>query len=613
MTASPGRRGRFQIPLRAALVLGSGGLMLLAVAMSLYLGYRGARATTIELLSDQAEAVIDATIHVLESELDPVVDQAAWIAGAFASGDIDFSDPERLDLFIRGTMAATPELTAMALFKPDLQHRLYSRAREEAELLDRSSDSRLAQWLRGVREQGTASWGAPVWVEGLGETVINLRTPLYRGERFLGVLAQGVSIGRLSRTLAPESVEDDLIYFVLYDQDWVVAHPLLEDTLEAFSHARPLPPLATFRDDVVDEIWAPERTSLEFVRPGATIQGGNVTVDGKEYVFLHRELRDYADKPLTIGVYFSSDLVTETEQVVRLKNMAYAGITILILSLIAALFVSRSIGSPILRLSTAAKQIRRGDLDRFEPLPRTAYREITDASLSFNAMVEGLKERNLVRGLLGKYVPEEVAKDLIKDRGAVEPISTEATVMFTDIAGFTTISESITPEEMVDMLNDYFTVLAGILEEHGGVIAQFQGDGLLAMFNVPVADPRHATHAVRSALEIQQAVRARSFAGHQLNCRIGLATGEVVAGSVGATDRLTFTVYGDTVNLASRLEQMNKDLGTRILVDQRTADLAGEFPFESMGEMAVRGRAEPETVYTVKVETAAGSPADSPP
>jgi len=607
MTATPGNGRGVQIPLRTALVLGSGGLMLFAVAIALYLGYRSAREVTIELLSDQAEAVIDATINVLEWELDPTVDQAAWIAQAFASGEIDFSNPEPLDLFIQGTLAATPDLTGLALYTPDLQQRIFVRDRDFVELVDRSSDDRLARWMQGVREQRTASWGAPVWVDRLGETVINLRTPLYRGERFLGVLAQGVSIGRLSRRLAVESAEDDLVYFVLYDQNWVLAHPLLMDTRKAFSDEQPLPQLATFGDEVLDDIWAPGLKSLEFLRRGSTIQGGKFMVEGRDYVFLYRELRRYADKPLTIGVYFSEDVVTEADQIARLRKTGYAGGAILVLSVIAALFVGRAIGHPILRLSDAAKKIRRGDLDRFEPLPRTAFREITAASLSFNAMVEGLRERNLVRGLLGKYVPEEVAKDLIKDRGVIEPISTEATIMFTDIAGFTTISESITPEEMVEMLNDYFTVLADILEDHGGVIAQFQGDGLIAMFNVPVADPNHATEAVRSALEIQKAVGARPFAGHVLTCRVGLATGEVVAGSVGASDRLTFTVYGDTVNMASRLEQMNKEYGTQILVHGRTAELAGDFPFESMGEVTVRGRVEPVTVYTVKAEKAAGS------
>ncbi len=599
MTASGGNRRGFQIPLRTALVLGSGGLMLLAVTVALFLGYRGARETTVELLSDSADAILNGTVHVLERELNPVVDQALWIAEEFASGRVGFSDPHALDIFIRGTLAATRELTGLALFTPDYRERLYSRGIDHAVLENRSPERGSLAWIDAIRAQRHPSWGAPIWVDDLRETIINLRTPLFRDGRFLGVLIQGVSIADLSRTLSIESIRDDLIHFVLYDRNWVLAHPLLMDTRTTFSDAEPLPALAAFGDRILAEIWASEKTPLEFIHTDATYRGGKVLIDEQEYVFLYRKIDSYADKPLTLGVYFNADLVGETKQVVRLRKILYAGIAILVLSVIAALLVGRAIGTPILRLSDAAEKIKGGDLDRFEPLPRTAFREITDASMSFNAMVEGLKERNLVRGLLGKYVPEDVAKNLIKDRGVIEPVSTEATIMFTDIAGFTTISESITPEEMVDMLNDYFTVMADILEDHGGVIAQFQGDGLIAMFNVPVADPNHAAEAVRSALEIQKAVGARPFAGHALSCRVGLATGQVVAGSVGASDRLSFTVYGDTVNVASRLEQMNKEHGTQILVHERTAELAGDFPFESMGVVNVRGRAEPVTVYTV--------------
>jgi class 3 adenylate cyclase len=599
MTGAEGEKSGVQIPLRTALVLGSGGLMLLAVATVLFLGYRGARDTTIELLSDSAETIINGIVLVLERELDPVVDQAIWISRHFASGDIGFGDPERLDMFVQGALAATPELTGLSLFTPGLRQRRYSRESDGVEVVDRSSDAQLGLWIDAVREQRGASWGPPVWVDSQGETVINLRTALFGGGRFLGALVQGVSIGRLSRTLAIERGEDGFVSFVLYDRDWVLAHPLLSDTRTAFSDQQPLPPLAAFSDGVVGQIWASEQSALSYVRPDSAVKARTIEVDGHDYVFLYREFRRYADKPLIVGVYFSGDVVTETDQVARLRRIAFAGGAILVLSLIAAVMAGRAIGRPILRLSDAAKKIQRGDLGLFEPLPRTAFREITDASLSFNGMVEGLRERNLVRGLLGKYVPEDVAKNLIKDRGVIEPISAEATIMFTDIAGFTTLSEAITPEAMVDMLNEYFTVMAGILEDHGGVIAQFQGDGLLAMFNVPVADPDHAAEAVRSALEIQRAVGARPFAGHALTCRIGLATGEVVAGSVGASDRLTFTVYGDTVNLASRLEQMNKEHGTQIMVHERTAELAGAFPFRSMGVVTVRGRVEPVTVYTV--------------
>jgi len=600
VTAINGDDRGVQIPLRTAMVLGLGGLMLLAVAVALWLGYRGTRETTVELMSDTAETILNATVHVFERELDPVVDQALWIADGFVSGLIDFSDLDRLDMFIRGALAATPDLTGLALFTPDYRERLYRRGVDRAVLADRSSDEEFKQWIGGIQNQRGPTWGPPVWVDDLRDTIINLRTPLFREGRFLGVLIQGVSVADLSRALSTENAADDWVQFVLYDRTWVLAHPAMTDPRETYSDAEPLPALATFEDGVLRGIWSPDRTPLEFIHPDTGIQGGTITVSDHPYVFLYRELSRYADKPLILGIYFDRDLIGETVQITRLRRVLYAGTAIIVLSVIAALLVGRAIGQPILRLSDAAETIKGGDLDRFEPLPRTAFREITDASLSFNAMVEGLKERNLVRGLLGKYVPEDVAKNLIKDRGMIEPISAEATIMFTDIAGFTTISESITPVEMVDMLNDYFTVLAQILEDHGGVIAQFQGDGLIAMFNVPVADPDHAAEAVRSALEIQKAVGARPFAGHALSCRVGLATGEVVAGSVGASDRLTFTVYGDTVNLASRLEQMNKEHGTRILVHERTAELAGDFPFESIGIVTVRGKVEPVTVFTVR-------------
>ena len=112
---------------------------------------------------------------------------------------------------------------------------------------------------------------------------------------------------------------------------------------------------------------------------------------------------------------------------------------------------------------------------------------------------------------------------------------------------------------------------------------------------------------------MQRAIAARTFAGHALASRIGITTGDVVAGSVGTSGRLSYTIYGDTVNLASRLEQMNKQFGTAILVSQNTVAHAGDIPFERIGEVEVRGKAEPVTVYTVRAETAAAPSAGSPP
>ena len=178
----------------------------------------------------------------------------------------------------------------------------------------------------------------------------------------------------------------------------------------------------------------------------------------------------------------------------------------------------------------------------------------------------------------------------------------EATILFTDIEGFTTISETMTPTELIATLNDYFAVVSKPINEHGGVINQFQGDAILATFNLPETLPDHAAHAIRAALAMQEALKCTQFGnGIVLRSRIGINSGEIVGGLVGTGDRLGYTVHGDDVNLAARLEQLNKEHGTRIIVSGRTCELAGpaQFPFKKLGSTTVRGRRTPVVIYTL--------------
>ena len=149
----------------------------------------------------------------------------------------------------------------------------------------------------------------------------------------------------------------------------------------------------------------------------------------------------------------------------------------------------------------------------------------------------------------------------------------EATILFTDIAGFTTIAEYLAPHELVAALNDYLETVLAPIRAHGGVVNTFIGDGLFASFNMPLACEGHAAAAVRAAIDIQRAVGSRTFGdqGVALATRIGISTGNVIGGSVGAGQRLSFTLLGDTVNLAARLEELNKQYGTRILVSREHA------------------------------------------
>jgi adenylate cyclase len=202
-------------------------------------------------------------------------------------------------------------------------------------------------------------------------------------------------------------------------------------------------------------------------------------------------------------------------------------------------------------------------------------------------------------------VPEEVVRRVrASEQGVVagEGEVALATIFFTDIEGFTTLSESLEPTELIKTLNEYFSAVVEPIERHGGTITQFQGDAILASFNLPEPEPDHAAHAVQAAIEIQALLAQRTFGnGLTLRSRVGINSGTVVGGLVGTGNRLGYTLHGDDVNLAARLEQLNKEYGTRIIVADRTVALAGRdrFPFRPLGETMTRGRSEPTTIYTV--------------
>ena len=213
---------------------------------------------------------------------------------------------------------------------------------------------------------------------------------------------------------------------------------------------------------------------------------------------------------------------------------------------------------------------------------------------------EVVRQLAVIREVFGRYVPASVAAQIVAGQGQLEPAHATATILYSDIEAFTSITETMPPETVVQMLNEYFSAVIEPVEKHGGVINQFQGDAMLITFNVPVADPEHADRAVRAALEMQQAVSGKTFAGVQLKTRIGIATGKVIAGNVGSGERVNYTVHGDAVNLAARLEQLNKEHGTRILVSAETiALLKGDYRIESMGAMRVRGKSAPVEIHAL--------------
>lgn len=205
---------------------------------------------------------------------------------------------------------------------------------------------------------------------------------------------------------------------------------------------------------------------------------------------------------------------------------------------------------------------------------------------------------------LTRFVAPELASHVASAERAVEPGDgrvIDATVLFCDIQGFSTIAEKMSPDRLMRTLNAYFTAMSEVVDAHGGTITAYQGDAMLIGFNTAKADPRHAASALRCALGIQRLVAERRFDdGLTLRTRCGINTGRLVVGAVGTRHRLLFTVYGDEVNIAARLEQLNKSFGTWVLASEQTVVAAGDgFACRQMGQVQVRGRSQSVSVYAV--------------
>lgn len=205
---------------------------------------------------------------------------------------------------------------------------------------------------------------------------------------------------------------------------------------------------------------------------------------------------------------------------------------------------------------------------------------------------------------LSKFVPDVIAKQIKEDSQQPDLSRTESgecSILFIDLESFTTISESMTPTRLLETLNQYFAVAAEPIHNHGGVINQFQGDAILASFNIPRKNPDHAREAIRSGLDILARLKEVQFHGAYLKARVGINTGNVTGGLVGITERVHYTVHGDDVNIAARLEQLNKQMGTRILISEETMrHAADDFEFIRVDEINLRGRNSPTTLYTIR-------------
>jgi class 3 adenylate cyclase len=275
-------------------------------------------------------------------------------------------------------------------------------------------------------------------------------------------------------------------------------------------------------------------------------------------------------------------------------------------TLVMSALLAREVSSATTSLVRAMKRVERGELDVH--LDVTSTDEFADLYEGFNRMTKGLVERERLHDAFGRYVGQAIAEDVMRRGVSMGGAMVQAAVLFADIRGFTEMSERMKPTEVVGLLNRYTAAMEPAILEAGGFINKFGGDSLLAIFGAPVPQPDHAERAVRAALGMRDAlaafnVREKAEGRRELRIGVGVSCGEMVAGSVGTPNRMEYTVIGDVVNVAARIQALNKELGTDVLVSSEVFErVKDRVKARAMPPTSVQGKSAPLQVYALEGE-----------
>lgn len=600
-TASWLRRGavvlglaRARLPLAVALSLAFGLMLVAALAGVLGLVFYAGTANTRTLLTDRTNLLLDTLEDKVNGLMQPAAQQLQVLADEVGTGDLAPEGLTQRHRALRAVMATTPQVAGIALLRPDLRAFRYLRGQGPIPVQDWSTLPEIRAIAERARPGDPVRWGAPVYSEALKQTVINAHLPVFRDGKLFVVVFAAVTldtvvgyVDRLSGTIGQP-------VFVLQGRDRVVARPGLDTGLTGPTN--PLPLLAEAGDPVLAAMWIGAEERLDLLGDVLRGEARRVTVpDRGAFIVLFREMPGFGDQPWVVGTYLPASVAgLEIDRLWRALELSLAG---LVAAVAATFWLGRRMARPVERLAEAARGIQTLDLDRVPLLPRSHLRELDGAARAFNAMRNGLAwfetyvPRRLVRQLMANPSPDAVASRQL-----------EATVLFTDIVGFSTLAEQLDAGEAASLLNRHFELLAGCVEATDGTVDKFLGDGMMAFWGAPTPQPDHAARAVRAALLIRDRLAAAGGAPLRLRLRVGVHTGPALVGNIGSRDRLNYTLVGDTVNVAQRLEQLGKEVAPGaevvILVSAITAERAGDLaPLEPLGPRRIRGRDETVEVF----------------
>lgn len=569
-------------------------VVIVTAAVVLPLLYLG-RETTVALLREKGDLQLNMIELRVREQLDPAANQLSFIAGVLDSSSVAKGDRSRVADILTGALSATPQISSLSYV--DADYVSTTAVRNDKGVTIRTAGLPYDSVATAEAETDRAGVWAGIIHEPDGNIFIVRRQAVFRHGDFIGMLFARISVRQLSSFLAGQPGLEDS-GFILYDHDYVLAHPRLTRPFPYLGAGQLLPRIDQVDDPILAAIWNKPVSLPLLGHSNATVHA--VRVSNYSWLYILRTLHDYGDPPWIIGTY-----VRAIDALADFRQLMMAGIgagIALVLAILAAILLGRRIAQPVEHLAAVARHLRGLRFSDMPELPRSIFRELDDQARAFAEMVAALR-------WFEAYVPRKLVRRLAlrRDHGPLPSVQREVTVMFTDIVGFTPLSERMGPVETAELLNGHFDIVTKCIEQQEGTVDKFIGDSVMAIWGAFGHRRDHPERAVHAAIAIARAIAdenlERRAAGQvPIRIRIGIHTGPVVIGNIGSEGRINYTIVGDTVNAAQRIEQLGrqflKDDEVVALFSVATEEALGpEIKRVPVGTFTLRGRAEPVPVF----------------
>lgn len=465
-------------------------------------------------------------------------------------------------------------------------------------------DPRVRPWYIGAKQTRGNYWtDAYILARNKKPAVTSAYPVMDKTGKIVGVWGVDIELEEITGFLKDLKIGKNGLAFIINAKNEVVGCPDISRLAKEEN--------GVLRPVRVEELGL-ERLTCAFLENQKTGRSKSVIESqGKRYIFSMIEFPpEFPARWKVVLVIPEDDFIGGAKQLIR--ETLLICLVILAVAILLAVLISRSISRPIKLLSEETKNIKDFRLEGGVEII-SYIKEIQLMSQAISAMKSGLQA-------FRRYVPAELVRQLIHtgEEARLGGQQRDLTVFFSDISGFTGIAERLAPAELMLRLSEYFDDLTRILSAEQGTVDKYIGDSILAFWGAPVADPEHARHACAAALDCQERLmelnrRWESEGKSPFHTRIGISTGETVVGNVGSSERINYTVMGDNVNLASRLEGVNKIYGTKIIVSRATFEASSEhFWLRPLDIVAVKGKNEGTTIYELMGRKTAGEGGDLP-